>query len=142
MEGVHLVRRVLTAAIAALTLTTAGTMLTGAPAQAALGPACRHGRAATRRPGLGDSYFPDYGNGGYDVSHYDVRLRYDPATDRLTGTTTILATATQDLSRVQPGLPARRRVGAGQRLGRPAPPGRATTSWWSPRPARSPGASS
>jgi len=49
-------------------------------------------------PGIGDSYFPDYGNGGYDVGHYDIRLRYWPGTDRLTGTTTILATATQDLS--------------------------------------------
>ena len=48
--------------------------------------------------GIGDSYFPDYGNGGYDVTHYDIRLRYDPKTDRLTGTTTILATAIQDLS--------------------------------------------
>jgi aminopeptidase N len=48
--------------------------------------------------GVGDSYYPDYGNGGYDVSHYDVRLRYRPDTDNLTGTTTILARATQDLS--------------------------------------------
>lgn len=48
--------------------------------------------------GIGDSYFPDYGNGGYDVTHYDIRLRYDPKADRLTGTTTILATAIQDLS--------------------------------------------
>ncbi|GAB1641076.1 M1 family metallopeptidase [Krasilnikovia sp. MM14-A1259] len=48
--------------------------------------------------GLGDEYFPDYGNSGYDVSHYDIRLRYRPDTDTLTGTTTILATATQDLS--------------------------------------------
>jgi aminopeptidase N len=49
-------------------------------------------------PGVGDPYFPDYGNGGYDVSHYDIRLRYHPQTDLLTGTTTILATATSDLS--------------------------------------------
>jgi len=49
-------------------------------------------------PGAGDVYYPDYGNGGYDVDHYDIRLRYYPDTDRLTGTTTILATATQDLS--------------------------------------------
>ncbi|GAA4884678.1 M1 family metallopeptidase [Kitasatospora terrestris] len=49
--------------------------------------------------GVGDSYYPTYGNGGYDVSHYDIRLKYQPATDRLEGTTTILATATQDLSR-------------------------------------------
>ncbi|GAA5018911.1 M1 family metallopeptidase [Kitasatospora paranensis] len=50
-------------------------------------------------PGIGDPYYPTYGNGGYDVSHYDIRLKYQPATDRLEGTTTILATATQDLSR-------------------------------------------
>ncbi|MEU1664897.1 M1 family metallopeptidase [Streptomyces sparsogenes] len=50
-------------------------------------------------PGIGDSYYPGYGNGGYDVSHYDLRLKYQPATDRLEGTATVLATATQDLSR-------------------------------------------
>jgi len=49
-------------------------------------------------PGAGDSYYPDYGNGGYDVTHYDVRVRYWPQTDRLTGTTTILARSTQELS--------------------------------------------
>ncbi|MFJ6622749.1 M1 family metallopeptidase [Kitasatospora sp. NPDC091335] len=49
--------------------------------------------------GLGDSYYPTLGNGGYRVSHYDIRLKYQPATDELEGTTTILATATQDLSR-------------------------------------------
>ncbi|WP_019546773.1 M1 family metallopeptidase [Streptomyces sulphureus] len=50
-------------------------------------------------PGAGDAYYPDYGNGGYDVSHYDLRLRYQPKTDHLKGTATLLATATQDLSR-------------------------------------------
>ncbi|WP_371501182.1 M1 family metallopeptidase [Kitasatospora sp. NBC_00374] len=50
-------------------------------------------------PGIGDRYYPTYGNGGYDVSHYDIRLKYDPATDRLEGTATLLATATQNLSR-------------------------------------------
>jgi aminopeptidase N len=50
-------------------------------------------------PGAGDAYYPAYGNGGYDVGHYDLRLRYQPETDRLTGTATLLATATQDLSR-------------------------------------------
>ena len=63
---------------------------TGVAAQAAPAPGA---------PGVGDDYYPDYGNGGYDVAHYDIRLRYTPATDRLTGTTTILATATQDLDR-------------------------------------------
>ncbi|MFJ6572796.1 M1 family metallopeptidase [Streptomyces sp. NPDC091292] len=50
-------------------------------------------------PGIGDPYYPDYGNGGYDVSHYDLRLKYQPATDLLEGTATILATTTQNLSR-------------------------------------------
>ncbi|MGW1074688.1 M1 family metallopeptidase [Streptomyces sp. NPDC002537] len=50
-------------------------------------------------PGVGDSYYPDAGNGGYHVSHYDLRLKYQPKTDRLDGTATLLATTTQDLSR-------------------------------------------
>jgi len=49
-------------------------------------------------PGVGDPYYPFAGNGGYDVAHYDVRLTYQPATDELSGTTTILATTTQELS--------------------------------------------
>ncbi|SED44134.1 Peptidase family M1 [Amycolatopsis tolypomycina] len=50
-------------------------------------------------PGAGDPYFPDMGNGGYDVSHYDIRLAFDPGTGAIDATTTVLATATQDLSR-------------------------------------------
>jgi aminopeptidase N len=50
-------------------------------------------------PGIGDSYYPLDGNGGYDVAHYDIRLSYQPATDLLSGTTTILARTTQDLTR-------------------------------------------
>lgn len=50
-------------------------------------------------PGIGDAYYPAYGNGGYDVSHYDLRLTYQPGTDELEGTATLLATTTQDLSR-------------------------------------------
>jgi aminopeptidase N len=68
-------------------------MFAGGAAQAAEAAA-----PAPGSPGLGDSYYPDYGNGGYDVSHYDIRLRYWPDTDRLSGTTTILAKATADLS--------------------------------------------
>jgi aminopeptidase N len=47
----------------------------------------------------GDPYFPLDGNRGYHVRHYAIDNRYDPATDRLTGTTTIRATATDDLTR-------------------------------------------
>lgn len=49
-------------------------------------------------PGVGDEYFPTYGNGGYDVSHYNVDVRYQPADDTLQGTTTIIAKATQNLT--------------------------------------------
>ncbi|EPD57097.1 M1 family metallopeptidase [Streptomyces sp. HGB0020] len=49
--------------------------------------------------GVRDPYFPKAGNGGYDVGHYDLKLVYDPARGhRLTGTATITARATQDLT--------------------------------------------
>ncbi|PRY43449.1 M1 family metallopeptidase [Umezawaea tangerina] len=55
--------------------------------------------AAPGAPGIGDPYYPNSGNGGYDALHYDIRLNYQPSNDNLSGTTTILAKATQDLSR-------------------------------------------
>ncbi|MCW2904333.1 MAG: Peptidase rane alanine aminopeptidase [Streptosporangiaceae bacterium] len=64
-------------------------------------PPATAGDTAQGAPGIGDAYYPDYGNGGYDVSHYDLRLRYQPSSDHLEGTATILATATQNLSRFQ-----------------------------------------
>jgi aminopeptidase N len=54
---------------------------------------------AVGAPGAGDPYFPDAGNGGYDVAHYGLDLSYDPATKRLAGTAAIVATATQQLAR-------------------------------------------
>ena len=39
--------------------------------------------------GVGDSLFPDLGNSGVDVVHYDVQLVYDHATDHLDGTVTM-----------------------------------------------------
>jgi aminopeptidase N len=76
-------------------MTVVAVALAGSPASAAVRPLADPTPGSA---GIGDDYYPDYGNGGYDVSHYDVRLRYWPDTDRLTGTTTILARATQDLS--------------------------------------------
>ena len=49
-------------------------------------------------PGLGDSFFPSAGNGGYDAGHYGLRLRYDPADRILRATATIESTAAHDLS--------------------------------------------
>src|SRR5712691_6470378 len=48
--------------------------------------------------GGGDPFFPSAGNGGYDVSHYDLALGYEPSSRQLTGTALITATATHDLS--------------------------------------------
>ncbi|MGH8837351.1 MAG: M1 family metallopeptidase [Actinomycetes bacterium] len=47
--------------------------------------------------GGGDSYFPSYGNGGYEVTHYRLQLGYDPDSDRLTASATIDARAGQAL---------------------------------------------
>ncbi|MGW3105063.1 M1 family metallopeptidase [Streptomyces sp. NPDC001100] len=48
--------------------------------------------------GLRDPYFPKAGNGGYDVTHYDLTLAYAPDAPELTGTATITARATAELS--------------------------------------------
>ncbi|MGH3998080.1 MAG: M1 family metallopeptidase [Pseudonocardiaceae bacterium] len=62
-------------------------------------PAAEDGAPVVGAAGIGDPYFPRAGNGGYDVTGYDIEIRYDPATDRLEGHTTVTAEATQDLSR-------------------------------------------
>src|SRR3954465_16068380 len=49
--------------------------------------------------GLGDPFFPQGGNGGYDVQHYGLTLGYDPAANHLAGTAAITAKATPALSR-------------------------------------------
>ncbi|MFJ4876779.1 M1 family metallopeptidase [Streptomyces sp. NPDC088745] len=69
----------------------AATVLLAIPASAA--------SSSPGAPGIGDPYYPASGNGGYDVSHYDLRLKYQPKTDLLEGTATLNATAKQDLSR-------------------------------------------
>jgi aminopeptidase N len=56
------------------------------------------GLAACGAPGVGDRYYPIDGNGGYDVSHYDLAVRYDPGTDLLRGVATISARTTQPLA--------------------------------------------
>ena len=81
-------RRILVAAVATVAL------VSGPGTVASAAPAFTPGAA-----GVGDPDYPTYGNGGYDVGHYDLDLRYQPDSDELTGHATILATATQDLSR-------------------------------------------
>ncbi|MDH5507001.1 MAG: M1 family metallopeptidase [Anaerolineae bacterium] len=48
--------------------------------------------------GIGDSYFPLLGNGGYDALHYTLDLDVDMANNSLSGTAEMQALATQDLS--------------------------------------------
>ena len=48
--------------------------------------------------GLDDEYFPNLGNGGYDVQHYTIVLSVDMESGEIDAETTIEATATQDLS--------------------------------------------
>jgi aminopeptidase N len=38
---------------------------------------------------VGDSYIPELGNSGYDVTHYTLRLAVDPATEYVEGNSTI-----------------------------------------------------
>ncbi|MEV4628077.1 M1 family metallopeptidase [Micromonospora sp. NPDC049523] len=83
----HMIRRI-TAVVAAATLTLT---VTGVPASA--------GRSRVGAPGAGDGYFPLAGNGGYDVRHYGLEIRYQPATRAFSGVATIEARATDRLDR-------------------------------------------
>jgi len=77
-----------------LAATTVFALVAATPAGASPGA-----RPSPGAPGGGDPYYPQQGNGGYDVKSYGLDLRYTPASRRLDGTAAILATATQNLSR-------------------------------------------
>lgn len=79
--------------------TTSAPVATAGPSTPSSTPAEVDG--ATGAAGIGDPYYPEAGNGGYDVAGYDVAIDYDPATNHLRGRTTVTA-----------------KVTAGQRLGR------------------------
>ena len=79
------------------------------PGRAARAP-WRH-RCRPVRPGSVTPYFPLEGNGGYDVRHYDLTFSYDPATDRLDGTTRSGAGDPEPVA-PRPGPPAARRGAA------------------------------
>ncbi|GAA2421710.1 M1 family metallopeptidase [Actinomadura vinacea] len=90
-------------ALAASALTAASaTPATARPADVPDGPGAgpgapaRDARFVAGAEGIGDAYFPSAGNGGYNATHYHVRLRYRPS-GRISATTTIRALATQDL---------------------------------------------
>jgi aminopeptidase N len=46
---------------------------------------------------MGDPYYPELGNGGYDVQHYIITLDIEPVTNTIAGAATILANASEYL---------------------------------------------
>ena len=46
----------------------------------------------------GDPYLPDSGNGGFDVTHYDIKLSYTPTQPAIRATTTVDSVASEDLA--------------------------------------------
>ncbi|MEV0096759.1 M1 family metallopeptidase [Streptomyces sp. NPDC050738] len=79
---------------------TGGAAIAAAVAVPALStPAQAHGidpRPGT--PGVGDPLYPTLGNGGYQVTHYDLTFDFTPVTYDFTGAVKLSARATQDLS--------------------------------------------
>jgi aminopeptidase N len=96
--------RVVAAAVAVALLAVAGCTgerdPAGAPAPGSAPGSAPESGAGFRvgAAGLDDPYFPAAGNGGYQVEHYHLQVRYDPASKELTGTATIEAVATADLA--------------------------------------------
>jgi aminopeptidase N len=85
------------AALTAILVLVAATMAFAAPARAD----GRSGSPSPGAPGIGDRLFPNLGNGGYDVLHYHLDLRYATSapSQAIDGDVTIVARATQSLSR-------------------------------------------
>ena len=54
-------------------------------------------------PGLGDTFYPLMGNGGYDVQHYTLDLDVDVPTNIITATATILSGGNPSALQLQPG---------------------------------------
>ena len=90
---------IVVAAFTAFMLATTTLAGAGASAGRPAGDTGSGGRCHAGAPGVGDDYYPLYGNGGYDVRHYLLKVSYDPPTDRLTGVATISSRATENLCR-------------------------------------------
>ncbi|VXB82877.1 Aminopeptidase N [Arthrobacter sp. 9AX] len=85
----------------AVMLVTAGVAGIGTPSQAT--SRSTETRFAAGAAGSGDPYFPNAGNGGYDVLHYGLDLRYTPPSDpsvlagKLSAAATITLRAEEEL---------------------------------------------
>jgi aminopeptidase N len=76
----------------------------GAVAAAVIVVACSPGGGhrsggASQVPGIGDSYYPELGNPGYNAEHYTLDLAVDPVRGSLSGTAVIQARAARTLPR-------------------------------------------
>ncbi|MDE0664061.1 MAG: M1 family metallopeptidase [Acidimicrobiaceae bacterium] len=60
-------------------------------------PAPTTTRPPTEAEGLGDSFYPFLGNGGYDVLHYNIDLNVDTEANEISALAGITASATKDL---------------------------------------------
>src|SRR5687767_5950013 len=69
-----------------------GTIAVAIVALALTPPGAGAGLVMEGDSGVGDPFFPLSGNGGYQVSAYDLRLNYSPRSDRLRARTRIEAT--------------------------------------------------
>ena len=68
------------------------------PVPSAMPTQSTSGSASTETvSGLGDPYYPDSGNGGYDVLDYDLTIGYAPSSHELTGRAMIKAIAKKAL---------------------------------------------
>jgi aminopeptidase N len=81
--------------VALLALGLAGTA--GAQAQSPSAEAPSAGPPVAGSDRGPDPYWPLDGNGGTDARHYDIRVRYDFGSGRLTGRTAVTMVATEDL---------------------------------------------
>jgi aminopeptidase N len=123
--------RVIIAVVVAVLVGTIGVLaLTGGDdhpqgRQASADEAGKHSRRPSGPPhpgasGVGDPLYPDLGNGGFDVRHYDLALTWKPDGGGLTGVATIEAKATQALSRFDLDLLAGLEVSDAKVDGQPA----------------------
>jgi aminopeptidase N len=60
--------------------------------------ACPQAGGTARADSIGDPYYPQLGNAGYDAQHYTLELTADVAANTLSGTMTLQARATTDLT--------------------------------------------
>ncbi|HET9139666.1 M1 family metallopeptidase [Actinophytocola sp.] len=94
--------RIAAAATAVVAVTACSGEAPGSPAPSSSTTTTPANRApvvdsASSQDGAGDPYYPTDGNGGYDVTDYQVSISYDPPTKKLDGDTVITAAAGAEL---------------------------------------------